>query len=55
MKEFLDEIKFPYDWIDDGTNGKIPADIMIDDTGISATAGEIEKKIQLIKSEIESK
>ena len=48
MKEFLDSIEFPYDWIDDGSNGKIPADIMIDDTGVPANAQDINQKIREI-------
>ena len=44
MRDFLDSIGFPYDWIDDGTNGKIPADIMIDDTGVPAEVCAITNK-----------
>jgi len=34
MIEFLDKHQIPYDEVDNGTKGKVTADIMIDDKGL---------------------
>jgi len=34
MQKFLRENDIPYDWVDDGTQGKVVADIYVDDRAI---------------------
>jgi len=46
MRKFLDEIKFPYDWIDDGSWGKIPGEYYIGDEAIPAFAEDIQRVLE---------